>query len=202
MLLDELRRDERVEERAQVLAVGGGGAVFCGGAFDAIGVRRSLADCFRSLRLRLKRLFTKFGFSGCKTPYSIRYKLLHRSVTKQPTKHLLKLEASLELEGSLVRDEGSDSRSSFLDLSTKPALVTELRDTFDGILDEVGPYRDLARCILVIFQKCAAHFQRTPLSLAPLKTCQFTIWLHFNSRARGLPPRGQLGADDGEECLK
>ena len=25
-----------------------------------------------------------------------------------------------------------------------------------------------------------AKFQRTPLSLAPFKTCQFTIWLHFS----------------------
>ena len=52
-------------------------------------LRRYLAYCFRSLRLRLKRVFTKWGFSCCKTPYSIRYKVLHRTVTNQSTKHLL-----------------------------------------------------------------------------------------------------------------
>ena len=48
-------------------------------------VRRSLAYCFVSLRLRLKRVFTKMEFSCCKKPYSIRYMLLHRAVTNQST---------------------------------------------------------------------------------------------------------------------
>ena len=52
-------------------------------------LRRCLDDCFRSLRLSLKRVKKKMGISCCKTPYSIRYKLLHRTVTKQSTKHLL-----------------------------------------------------------------------------------------------------------------
>ena len=52
-------------------------------------LRRCLDDCFVSSRLRLKRVFTKWGFSCCKTPYSIRYKVLHRTVTNQSTKHLL-----------------------------------------------------------------------------------------------------------------
>ena len=51
--------------------------------------RLSLVDCFVSLRLRLKRVCTKMEFSCCKKPYSIRYKLLHRTVTNQSTKHLL-----------------------------------------------------------------------------------------------------------------
>ena len=55
------------------------------------------------------------------------------------------------------------------------------------LVHEVEPYRDLARCILAIFQKYAifAQFWRIPLSLAPLKTCQFTIWFHFTSVAAG-----------------
>ena len=58
-------------------------------AVDLIEIRRCLVDCFRSFRLRLKRVFTKMEFSCCKKLYSIRYKLLHRTVTNQSTKHLL-----------------------------------------------------------------------------------------------------------------
>ena len=68
-------------------------------------LRLSLADCFRSLRLRLKRVFTKMEFSCCKKPYSIRYKVLHRTVTNQSTKHLLRsghLDPVDELDRRLV----------------------------------------------------------------------------------------------------
>ena len=40
--------------------------------------------------------------SCCKTPYSIRYTLLHRTVTKQSTKHLLKQDSAVTKERKLV----------------------------------------------------------------------------------------------------
>ena len=59
-------------------------------------------------------------FSCCKKPYSIRYKLLHRTVTKQSAKHLLIPELSgehgaEEQVGEAPADESGEEQDVLVD---------------------------------------------------------------------------------------